>query len=174
MGEGGSDGASAHYYKLWKIDLPHLSKSSVIWPPDFRSLLHGIIELSRAYPTIHPGTLLPSLSVHAVLRMLLERAANLFHMLLTVFTNTYVCIHIDSAIITDSSYLAVLLRSCESESSILPIQLLAVPSKRAGFAETLFRLYMLRHVTFAASLFRKSNAVTHSDATVASVRSDAD
>ena len=81
--------------------------------PQFRSLLHGIIELSRAYPTIPPSTLLPSLSVHVVPRMLIERAANLFHMLLTVFNNTYVCIHIDSAVITDSSYLAVTLRSCE-------------------------------------------------------------
>ena len=122
--------------------------------PQFRSLLHGIIAVSRAYPSIPADALLPSLSVHAVPNMLIERAANLFHMLLRKFNNTYVSIHIDSAVITHTSYLAVTLRSCESQSPILPIQLLTAPSDRTGYAEKLFKLidFLRKRNIFVASI----------------------
>ena len=120
----------------------------------FRSLLHGIIRVSRQYPSEPPENLLPSLSVHSVPNMLNVRAGNLFQTLLQKFNTSYVSIHIDSAVITHSSYLAVTLRRCEPQSPILPIQLLAAPSDRTGYSRTLYKVisFLRTHNIFVVSI----------------------
>ena len=120
----------------------------------FRSLLHGIITVSREYPSVTPETLLPSLSVHAVPNMLKLRASMMFQKLLKAFNNSYVSIHIDSAVITHSSYLAITLRRCEAQSPIVPIQLLSAPSDRAGYSQTLLKVirFLRIHNIFVVSI----------------------
>ena len=126
----------------------------LIGSPQFRSLLHGIITVSRQYPSVSPQALLPSLTVHAVPKMLRERASTIFSALLRKFTNSYVSIHIDSAVITHASYLAVTLRRCEDQSPIVPIQLLAAPSDRSGYAKTLYNVicFLRIHNIFVVSI----------------------
>ena len=126
----------------------------LIGSPQFRSLLHGIITVSRQYPTVPPETLLPALSVHAVPNMLNKSARTIFQTLLQRFNNAYVTIHIDSAVITHSSYLAITFRRCEAKSPILPIQLLAAPSDRTGYSEILLKVirFLQRYRIWVASI----------------------
>ena len=126
----------------------------LIASPQFRSLLSGIITIAREYPSVSPQTLLPSLTVHAVPNMLKERASKMFSALLRKFTDSYVSIHIDSAVITHASYLAITLRRCEDQSPIVPIQLLAAPSDRSGYAKALYQIicFLRIHNIFVVSI----------------------
>ena len=120
----------------------------------FKELLFHIIEIAQSHVSVPADRLLPSLSVHTIPFMLKARASELYTVLLSSFKDTYVTIHIDSAVIGHTSYLAVTIRQVQSKSPIYFIQLLNSPSGKHGYTLQICSIieFLKRHNIFVVSI----------------------